>query len=255
MRKNCGGPAIAAAAHGIILLSNWRRKMNGNTANAAKKTRYHIKIRLNGSAGFAGSRRLKCHVHSRAATEMRPMAGIQSSENNLVTPNSNTTSRSARPKTGDGLYKGNRIVAMMSSRKGNTTEHAGRMAARSSGAVRLLPNWTPLFRASGRNFFTSQTLAATKNTTNAASTKNDIGSPVRSAGILKIRAPVATRVSNSTARIGSNVVVNTARTMASKSTSRMKGQTINETSLSLKIGTSTSARAMMGKKWLIHAGV
>ncbi len=175
------------------------------------------------------------------------MAGIQSSENNFVTPSNSTTSSSARPNTGDGLINGSRSVAMMSSRNGSTMEQAGRIAAKSPGAARSSPNLTPVFSASGLNFLTSQMLAATKKTTNAPSRKNEIGRPVRSDGILKMSAPVAASVSNNTASTGSNVAVSTASAMASKSTSRMNGQTMNETSASLKTGTSTSASARIGK--------
>src|SRR5208282_3069838 len=99
MRKNCGGPAMAAAAQGTTFLENCFKNKNGNSANAAKKTKYHVKTRLNGWFGFAGSKRWKCHADSSALTQARPTAGIQSSENNFVTPNSNTTSCSATPNT------------------------------------------------------------------------------------------------------------------------------------------------------------
>src|SRR5271170_6189512 len=183
MRKNCGGPAIAAATHGTTLFSNCRRNKNGNSANTAKKIRYHVNTRFNGWFGFAGSKRLKCHAHSSAVTHARPTAGIQSSENNFVTPNKSTTSSSARPKTGDGFINGNRSVAMMSKRNGSTMEHVGRIAAKSPGAARSLPNLIPVFSASGLNFFTSQMPATTKKITNAPSRKNEVGRPVRSDGI------------------------------------------------------------------------
>src|ERR1019366_6077644 len=120
MKKNCGTPAIAAVANGTTLPENCFKNINGNSANAAKKTRYHIKIIFNGWFGFAGSKRLKCHAHSSAVTHARPTAGIQSSENNFVMPSKSTTSSSARPKTGDGFIKGSRSVAMMSKRNGST---------------------------------------------------------------------------------------------------------------------------------------
>jgi molybdenum cofactor biosynthesis enzyme len=107
----------------------------------------------------------------------------------------------------------------------------------------------PDLKASGLNFRASHTLAATKNTANAPSRKNEVGRPVRSAGILKMSAPVAASVSSSTASTGSSVAVITASAMASKSTSSTNGQTRNESSASLKIGTSTSSSASGGKKW------
>ena len=73
--------------------------------------------------------------------------------------------------------------------------------------------------------------------------------PVSSAGILKMSRPVAASVSTSTANTGSSRAVITATMMASTSTNRMNGQTMNETSASLKIGTSTSTSAMIGKRW------
>ena len=78
--------------------------------------------RLSGWSGFAGLKRLKCQAHSSAVTHARPMAGIQSKENNFVTPNSNITSNNARPNTGEGLINCSRKVAMMSNRNGSTTE-------------------------------------------------------------------------------------------------------------------------------------
>src|SRR5579859_1235952 len=248
MRKNCGGPAMAAAAQGTTLFSNGRRNKNGNTANRAKKIKYHASTRLSGWLGFAGSKRLKCQAHSSAATHARPIAGIQSRENNFVTPNSSTTSNKARPNTGEGLINGSRKVAMMSSRNGSTMENAGRMAARSPGAVRSSPNLIPAFKAPGLNFLTSQMPAPTKKTTKAPSRKKEVGRPVRSAGILNMSAPVAASVSSSTASTGSSVAVSAASPMASKSTSNMNGQTMNETSASLKTGTSTSASARIGKR-------
>src|SRR5690348_12139755 len=176
------------------------------------------------------------------------MAGIQSKENSLVTPNSRMTSNKARPKTGEGLINGSRKVAMMSSRNGSTMENAGRMAARSAGAVKSSPNLMPAFKAPGVNFLTSQMPAATKKTTKAPSREKEVGRPVRSAGILKMSAPVAASVSSSTASTGSRVAVSAASPMASKSTSKMNGQTRNDTSASLKTGTSTSASARIGKR-------
>ena len=111
---------------------------------------------------------MKCHAHSSALTQTRPTAGIQSSENNFVTPSNSTTSKSARPKTGDGFISGSRSVAMMSSKNGSTMEHAGRIAAKSPGAARSLPNLIPVFSASGLNFLTSQMPAATKKTDECA---------------------------------------------------------------------------------------
>src|SRR5208282_4100161 len=209
MKKNCGGPAIAAAAHGTTFFSNCRKNKNGNSAKTAKKIRYHASTRFSGWFGFAGSKRLKCHAHSSAVTHARPMAGIQSSENNFVTPSSSTTSSNARPKTGDGLINGSRSVAMMSNKNGSAMEHAGRIAAKSPGVARPFPNLMPAFSASGLNLRTSQTLAATKKTANAPSRKNGTGRPVRSDGILKMSAPVAASVSNNTARTGNKVAVST----------------------------------------------
>src|SRR6266481_2068041 len=225
MRKNCGGPAIAAVAHGTTLPENCFQNRNGNNAKTAKKIKYQIKTRSNGCFGFVGSKRLKCHAHSSALTQARPTAGIQSSENSFVTPSNKTTSKSARPKTGDGFISGSRSVAMMSSKKGSTTEQAGKIAAKSSGASMLLLNLIPVFSASGWNSFTSQMLTAAKKTTNAPSRKNEADRPVRSEGILKMSSPVAASVSNSTASTGNNVAVSTASAMATTSTSKMNGQT------------------------------
>ena len=180
------------------------------------------------------------------------MAGSQSCENIFVTPSSSTTRSRARPKTGDGFASGSRSVAMMSSRNGSTAEHAGRSAARFSGCRASSLRGMALVSKSGFNLRTAQTLTATKKTANAPSRKNDVGRPVSSAGILKINAPVAARVSTITASTGSSEAIITARPMASTSTSSTNGQTINESSASLKIGMSTSTSASGGKIWLPH---
>src|SRR5260370_35606950 len=192
---------------------------------------------------------MKAQAQLNSPQHARRTAGHQSSENSFVTPSNKTTSKSARPKTGDGFISGSRSVAMMSSKKGSTTEQAGKIAARSSGASMLLLNLIPVFSASGWNSFTSQMLTAAKKTTNAPSRKNEADRPVRSDGILKMSSPVAASVSNSTASTGSNVAVSTESATASKSTSKMNGQTASETSAIVKTGTSTSASARSGKIW------
>src|SRR5437867_12708478 len=107
MRKNWGGPVIAAAAQGTALSLNCRRNRNGNRANTARNTRYQV----SGWAARVGSNRFKCQQHSSPATQVKPIAGIQSSENSLVTPNSSTTRSNPSPKTGEGLANGSRNVA------------------------------------------------------------------------------------------------------------------------------------------------
>src|SRR5580704_14948359 len=210
MRKNCGGPAIAAVAHGTTLPENCFQNRNGNKAKIAKKIKYQIKTRSSGCFAFVGSKRLKCHAHSSALTQARPTAGIQSSENSFVTPSNKTTSKSARPKTGDGFVRGSRSVAMISSKNGSTMEQAGKIAAKSSGAARSLLNLIPVFNASGWNLSTNQILTAAKKTANAPSRKNETGIPVRSDGILKMSSPVAAIVNNNTASTGSKVAESTA---------------------------------------------
>ena len=107
----------------------------------------------------------------------------------------------------------------------------------------------------GFSLRTAQTLTATKKTANTPSRKKDVGSPVRSAGILKISAPVAARVSIITTSTGRSEAITTASPMASTSTSRTNGQTMNETSASWKMGMSTSTSARGGKIWLPHNDV
>src|SRR5260370_22076230 len=198
---------------------------------------------------------MKAQAQLNSPQHARRTAGHQSSENSFVTPSNKTTSKSARPKTGDGFISGSRSVAMMSSKKGSTTEQAGKIAARSSGASMLLLNLIPVFSASGWNSFTSQMLTAAKKTTNAPSRKNEADRPVRSEGILKMSSPVAASVSNSTASTGNNVAVSTASAIASTSTSKMNGQTINESSASVKTGTNTSPSARTGKIWFAQVWV
>ena len=118
MRKNCGRPAIAAVAHGTTRSPNFFRNRNGNSANTAKKIKYHVSGRFGDMLGFAASNRLKCQAHSSAATQARPTAGSQSCENIFATPSNNTIRSRARPKTGDGFASCSRNVAMMSSRNG-----------------------------------------------------------------------------------------------------------------------------------------
>ena len=64
-----------------------------------------------------------------------------------------------------------------------------------------------LVSRSGFNLRTAQTLTATKNTANTPSRKKDVGNPVSSAGILKINAPVAARVSIITTSTGSSEAI------------------------------------------------
>src|SRR5437016_1820172 len=104
MRKNWGGPLIAAVAQGTTLRRNRRGKRKGNSAKIARNTRYQV----SGATALAGSNHWKCQVHSRAVTQANPMAAIHSIENNRVTPRSSTTSSNARPKRGEGSANGNR---------------------------------------------------------------------------------------------------------------------------------------------------
>ena len=85
------------------------------------------------------------------------MAGIQSNDNNFVTPSNSTTSSNASPKTGEGFVSGKRSVAMMSSKNGSTTEHAGNSAATSAGLPRSSPKRKPVLKTSGEYLRTSQT--------------------------------------------------------------------------------------------------
>src|ERR1017187_6574509 len=226
-RRNCAGPASAAAAHGKVLSANFRRNRNGNSANAAKKIRYQASGVVGGTFELVMSKRWKCQAHSTAKVLMSPTSGIHSNEKIFVRPSSSATSSSARPNTGVGLASG---------------------TAKVSGVLRSSPIFSPFLKTSGLNFRTSHTLATTKKTANAPSRKNEVGKPVRSAGILKMSAPVAASVRSSTASTGSKVAVITASTMASRSTSSTNGQTRNDNSASLKIGTSTSNSASGGKK-------
>src|SRR5258708_18084495 len=134
MRKNWGGPLIAAAAQGTTLSLNCLRNRNGKSANRNRNNRYQI----NGRLAFGASNQLKCHAHSSALKHASPIAGIQSKENSLVTPSSNTTSSKARPKTGEGLSNGRRSVAMISSRNGSTAASAGNCTLKCAGATKSL---------------------------------------------------------------------------------------------------------------------
>ena len=154
---------MAAAAHGTTLSLNLRRKRNGKSEKTARKTKYQISDWV----GSAGSKRLKCHVDSSAATQTRPTAGIQSIEKSFVTPSIKTTSSSARPNTGEGFVSGSRSVAMIRSRNGRTAERMGSCAARLPGRTRLSSKWMPPpVSASGLNLRASQTPTAAKNTAN-----------------------------------------------------------------------------------------
>src|SRR5260221_11083542 len=117
MRKNWGGPLIAAAAQGTTLSLNCLRNRNGKSANTNRNNRYQI----NGRLAFGASNQLKCHAHSSALKHASPIAGIQSKENSLVTPSSNTTSSKARPKTAEGLSNGRRSVGQVRHRNGSTS--------------------------------------------------------------------------------------------------------------------------------------
>src|ERR1700722_20099978 len=196
MRKNCNGPAIAAAAHERILSLNLRRNKNGKSAKTAKKTRYHVSASFGETFGFPISKRLKYQADSSAATHTSPTAGMASRDSNFVTPSNKATSSNARPKTGDGLASGKRSVAMMSRRNGRMAEHAGRIEARSAGLVMSSPRRAPDLKTSGEYLRRNQMLTAKKNTAKAPNRKNDVGKPVSVAGILKINATVAARVSN-----------------------------------------------------------
>jgi hypothetical protein len=147
-----------------------------------------------------------------------------SPENIFVTPSSSTTSSRARPNTGDGFASGSRSVAMMSSRNGSTAEHAGRSAARFPGAPGILrAGWLEGVRF---EFAHEPDADGDEENRKRAEQEKGRGRPVRSAGILKISAPVAASVSSSTASTGSSEAVITARPMASTSTSSTNGQTM-----------------------------
>ena len=139
---------------------------------------------------------------------------------------------------------------MISSRNGRTAERMGSCAAMLPGKVKSSFSLRLPLSASGANLRASQTPTATKNTAKAPMRKSGVGKPVSVSGILKISAPVAARVSRSTASTESSEAVSTASPIASKSTSSTTGQTTNEISVSLKIGISTSTSASGGKSWL-----
>ncbi len=126
----------------------------------------------------------------------------------------------------------------------------GSCAAMLPGKARLSLKARPPAKASGLSLRVSQTPTTTKNTANTPMRNNGIGSPVSVSGILKIRAPVAASVRTSTASTESIEAVTTASPIASKSTNITTGQTAKESSVSLKMGMSTSTSASGGKSWV-----
>ena len=156
------------------------------------------------------------------------MAGSQSLENSFVTPRRRITSKSAKPKTGDGSTKGRRNVAMINSRNGSTTEQEGKRAATSSGAAKSPPDCLPSFGSPALKRRASQRPTPQKNKANPPRTSREKDKPARLTGILRMSAPEAPRVNTSTASTESKDPVRTASPMASKSSSKMNGQMTSE---------------------------
>ncbi len=93
----------------------------------------------------------------------------------------------------------------------------------------------------------AQLTATKKKIAKQASMSSAVDNPVSSVGIRSSHAPTATSVSTSTAMTGSRVAVAIARPIARTSTINTNGQTSSESSVSRKIGISTSRRASAGK--------
>src|SRR5882672_4826424 len=172
--------------------------------------RYQTRSACGDRLGLEISNRWKCQAHSTANVPASPTRGSQSSKRIFDRANNIIARSNARPKTGVGLTIASREVAIMSSKNGSTVELAVNTAARVSGALSPSVNFRPVLNEAGVNFRNNHILTATKKTANAPSRKIETGRPVRSAGILKISAPVAASVSNNTQSTGSSVVVTTA---------------------------------------------
>ena len=168
-----------------------------------------------------------------------------------ASPSVSTTSSRPRPNTADGSGTVSRAQAMMSRRNGSRAAKAGNWAR---GSPKTAASFRSASGSRPASLRPSHRQAAKKNTAKPPMTSNSDRSKPAVTGTWKRQRPVASSVSTSTAPTAASEALSAARPMAMRSTSRIAGQSRNDTVSSLKIGSNISSRVSGGKSWLHHVG-